>query len=46
MKHKWISHLGLVPIHKLSDYDMQVLQNPKKSEIRDNYGPKNFPVRK
>jgi hypothetical protein len=36
MKHKWIWHLDLVPISKLSHNNMQVLQNPKKYEIRDS----------
>jgi hypothetical protein len=40
MKHKWISHLNLVPIPTLSHYNLQVFQNPKKSEIRDSAGVK------
>jgi hypothetical protein len=32
MKHKRISHLDLVPVPKVSHYNMQVFQNPKKSE--------------
>jgi hypothetical protein len=37
-----ILHLDLVPIPKLSHYNMQVFQNPKKSEVGDISGPKHF----
>jgi hypothetical protein len=35
MTHKRILLLELVAIHRLSRYNMQVFQNPKKSEIRE-----------
>jgi hypothetical protein len=33
MKHKWISRLELVPIPKLSQYNMLLFQNPKSETL-------------
>jgi hypothetical protein len=45
MKYKWISHLDLVPVPKLSHYNMQVFQNPKKIRNRRHFRSQAFRIR-